>query len=102
MGNDREHSNGRKAGAPPAEGGPGIWGHHRALLESRGALRESPGVGAILDRVIEAGAALIVARTRDGGAIALTLLNDDGREKTYAVSQADLDDALSELANRYK
>jgi hypothetical protein len=60
-----------------------------------------PNVGAIIDGVISNGDAIIIARTSDGGALALTILSDDGRAKQYAAGQEELNAAFAALAEAY-
>lgn len=66
-----------------------------------GCLADVPGLSACLDDITAAGAALIVARTSDGGAYALTLLDGDTRAKRYAHTQSELDEAFESLARTY-
>lgn len=53
------------------------------------------------DRVTEAGDALIVARTSDGGAYAFTLLTREGRKKAYAASEEELCLLIDGLLEEY-
>jgi serine/threonine protein phosphatase PrpC len=64
-------------------------------------LRDVPNLGAIIDAILSSGDAIIIARTGDGGAIALTVLSDDGKVKSYAAGQDELDDAFAALAVAY-
>jgi hypothetical protein len=60
-----------------------------------------PNVGAVIDGIVSHGDAVIIARTSDGGAVAITILSDDGRAKHYAAGQEELDAAFAALAEAY-
>jgi hypothetical protein len=53
--------------------------------------------GLVLDKVLAEGAAVMVGRTRDGGALVLTVLDGDQRHRTYCSSTAELEAALESL-----
>lgn len=55
-------------------------------------------LGRALDLVTSNGDAILIARTSDGGAVALTLLEGDDRHKLYATSQDELDRIFEELS----
>ena len=87
-------------GKPSSGTRAGKWGRRQS--PSGGAcFSDTAGLASTLDRVVEAGAAIICARTSDGGAIALTLLEEGVSEKRYCASQAELDEAIAELAAMY-
>ncbi len=50
-----------------------------------------------IDHVIDAGAGLILSRTSDGGAIAVTILMGTARVKAYAATQDELDEIVTRL-----
>jgi len=54
-------------------------------------------LGLVLDTVLAEGAAVMVGRTRDGGAVVLTVLDGDNRHRTYCSSTAELEAALESL-----
>jgi hypothetical protein len=64
-------------------------------------LDEIPGLGAALDAVLDAGCAIMLGRTRDGGAVVLTVLDGPLRHRTYATSVDELDGAIIALHNTY-
>jgi len=47
------------------------------------------------------GDALTFGRTSDGGAVAITVLSDGGREKAYAATQEELNALIVALATAY-
>lgn len=60
-----------------------------------------PDLGDAIDAILEAGAALLVGRTSDGGAVAITLLDGGERHRAYVGTQAELDDAFDRLTQRF-
>jgi hypothetical protein len=76
------------------------WGAKRAHGDA-GLLRDVPNVGSIIDGIVSHGDAVIIARTSDGGAVAITILSDDGRAKHYAAGQEELNEAFAALADAY-
>jgi len=50
-----------------------------------------------LDSVLSHGFAVIFGRTRDGGALSITLLDGDERHRTYCANQDELDEAFDSL-----
>lgn len=87
----------RSKGKAGRASGSSSWGK-RGDGDLSGCLADVPGLAAVLDRITAAGAALIVARTSDGGAYALTLLDGDSRAKRYAHTQGELDEAFADLS----
>jgi len=51
--------------------------------------------------VIDSGAAVILAATRSGDALVITLLDGDGKDKVYCTSVDELREALTDLAGAY-
>lgn len=51
--------------------------------------------------VIDSGAAVILAATRDGGALVLTLLDGDDKDKVYCENAEEVREALTDLATAY-
>lgn len=47
--------------------------------------------------VTNAGDALTLAKTRDGGAVALTVMDGDSREKFYATGEAEITALLADI-----
>lgn len=102
MGKDRIESqsrNGGKASSLPsgvnpfASGGKQVEGAEFA---------EVPNLGQIVDAVLDAGAALLLGRTSDGGAVVVQVLDGKDRYRTYPVKQEHLDAAFAQLWERYK
>ncbi len=58
-------------------------------------------MGAAVIAVAAAGAALMVSTTRDGGAVSLTLFDNDEKERTYAHSADEINDLLLGLIEQY-
>jgi len=54
-----------------------------------------------LAAVIDSGAAVILAATRSGDALVITLLDGDGKDKVYCSDIEELRSALSDLAAAY-
>lgn len=101
MGADRASQSGSKPGkaARRAVSGSGFGG--QKVAPGRISFRECDKLGRVLDSITAAGDALIVARTSDGGAVVLTLLTDNGRDKAYAGTQAELDSRIDWLYGEY-
>lgn len=51
--------------------------------------------------VVDSGAALIIAATRSGDALVITLLDGDGKDKVYCSTGEELRSALTDLAAAY-
>ena len=58
-------------------------------------------VGAACIAVAKHGAALMISTTRDGGAVCITLFDNDSRDKMYAHSQDEIEVALQGLIEDY-
>lgn len=54
-----------------------------------------------LQLLTEAGCAMLVGRTRDGGAVVLTILDGDTRHRTYCSDADELNDAFTSIMNMY-
>jgi hypothetical protein len=54
-----------------------------------------------VDRLIGAGCALIIGSTRDGGALCLTILDDQDRHRTYCSNEQELDAAVASILDMY-
>lgn len=52
--------------------------------------------------LIDAGCALIVGKTRDGGAVVLTILDGEERHRTYCSNDAELEDAVNAMIDMYE
>jgi len=50
-----------------------------------------------IDGALNSGLAIILGRTRDGGAISITLLAGEERHRTYCASQDELDEACAAI-----
>lgn len=58
--------------------------------------------GNALDKVLESGCALLVGRTRDGGAVVLTVLDGEQRHRTYCSDAPELEAAIHALSFLYE
>lgn len=76
------------------------WGKQKSH-EGRCAVGELAGVGSLIDRIVNAGDAIMFSRTSDGGALVVTLYAGEERHKTYAPGQEELDEAWEALAQAY-
>jgi len=76
------------------------WGKPKSR-EGRCEVAELPALGGLIDRILNAGDALMFARTSDGGAVVVTLYAGEARHKTYAADQNELNDAWAALAEAY-
>lgn len=65
------------------------------------SLAEVKSLGETLDLICQAGDAILLSSTSDGGAVVVTILSGDAREKTYAGGQAELDAAFLVLFEFY-
>lgn len=61
----------------------------------------SDNFGNTVDKILGAGCGLIIAGTRDGGAVVLTVLDGDTRHRTYCSSDTELEEALDSLNDYY-
>jgi len=74
--------------------------------------RKSPGsrpnldahgdIGTALDAILNQGCAVIIGTTRDGGALVITILDNDDRHRTYCSNEDELEEAISEIIQLYK
>jgi len=58
-------------------------------------------IGIVLDEVLAAGCAIMLGRTRDGGALVCTVLDGEERHRSYASSEQELDAMMLALHNYY-
>lgn len=70
-------------------------------VKDRPALADHSDLGLILDALIDGGDAIIIGATRDGGALAFTVMEGDQRHRTYAATDSELDGALRALHTMY-
>lgn len=54
-----------------------------------------------IDRVITAGCAVMLGRTRDEGAIVITILDGSDRHRTYCSNDEELDAAITAMIEMY-
>ena len=86
----------------------GIWGNEKSVnteyKPAVDALRAIPGelLGRALASVVSDGGALMVAATRDYGAICLTLLQGTERKKVYLSTVQELEQALRDLIDTFE
>lgn len=64
---------------------------------SKVSLADVSRLGLVLDAVLAEGAAVMVGKTRDGGALVLTVLDGDNRHRTYCATTPELEAALESL-----
>lgn len=62
---------------------------------------EVPNIGKALQVLCNAGCAVIVGATRDGGALVLTILDGDTRHRTYCSTSPELQDAVDAIIDMY-
>jgi len=89
----------------PSRPGNGAGRVHFGPSEGKrdpGQLEEIERLGVILDNVIAAGDAIMVSTTSDGGAIVITVLSGDSREKAYASGQMELAGVFEQIEEAYK
>lgn len=60
------------------------------------------GFGIAIDKVLEQGCAVLVGRTRDNGAVVLTVLDGDQRHRTYCSNSSELEAAIKALSFVYE
>lgn len=72
------------------------------VVNSAPDLAEVSGLGASIDVLLRAGCALIVGRTRDGGALVLTILDGPQRHRTYCSTVDELDEAITSIFETYR
>lgn len=58
-------------------------------------------IGRALEKVLQAGCAIIIGRTRDNGAVVLTILDGDQRHRTYCSNDLELDQAFTAIIDLY-
>lgn len=62
---------------------------------------EVPSLGKALQVLIEAGCAIILGGTRDGGAMVVTVLDGETRHRTYCSTSQELSDAFDAIRDMY-
>jgi hypothetical protein len=65
------------------------------------AFAEHPILGGAIDLVLRAECAIILGRTRDGGAVVLTILDGEDRHRTYCSNPSELSEALRAVVELY-
>jgi len=85
----------------------GVWSGNKpqkgASNEAVTAIRRAE-VNKLRDAIadtVNMGAAIMFSGTRDGGAVVLTVLDGDARNKVYATNVAELDEALRDLTESF-
>lgn len=66
------------------------------------ALGDVQGLGLAVDKVLDAGCAILIGHTRDGGALVLTVLDGDQRHRTYCSNSDELEAAVKALSFVYE
>jgi len=74
----------------------------RKVAGSRPNLDEVSSLGTALDAILDAECAVIIGSTRDGGALVLTILDNDERHRTYCSNPEELEEAINEIIMLYK
>lgn len=64
-------------------------------------LDELPNLGLALDVVLNAGCAMLIGHTRDGGAVVLTILDGAERYRTYCTNNDELVAAVKMMHEMY-
>lgn len=70
--------------------------------KSRPNFTEVSNLGQALQVCVEAGCALMLGSTRDGGAMVLTILDGDDRHRTYCSNDVELQEAFDAIVDRYE
>jgi len=68
----------------------------------RPRLDEITSLGTAIDAILDAECAVIIGSTRDGGALVLTILDNDERHRTYCSNPEELEEAITEVIMLYK
>jgi hypothetical protein len=99
---------GTKDGGSPGKGRGGAFDTRKnpfgATRQARGVAPEYASqirLGLAVDMLIRAGCAIMLGRTRDGGALVITVLDGDDRHRTYCVTEEELNDAIRALEEMY-
>lgn len=70
---------------------------NKASVAAKVSLGDVRSLGMAFDKVLAEGCAIMLGKTRDGGALVLTILDGEQRHRTYCASQSDLDNAIEAL-----
>lgn len=94
------------AKSPTGKGGnidtrPNPFGISRISKQTRPDVATCPSLLQCLDMGITAGAGFIIAGTRDGGALCITVLEGDTRHRTYCSSDEELEEAVASLTEYF-
>lgn len=68
---------------------------------NRPQLADCNTIGLALDQILNCECAVIIGTTRDGGALVVTILDNDERHRTYCSNDAELDDAIAAIHRLY-
>ena len=101
MAHDRNKRNDGRATNGTSRGGRRMLFGSSEARRNPGQLEEVSRLGVILDMVIAAGDAVMVSTTSDGGAVVLTVLSGDSREKAYASGQMELNGVFDQIERAY-
>jgi hypothetical protein len=72
------------------------------LVAAQISFTDISDIAEVLDVVTAAGCALMLGRTRDGGALVLTILDGDDRYRTYCANNTELQNAIDAMLKMYK
>lgn len=64
-------------------------------------LDELSNLGSAIDEILQCGAAILIGRTRDGGAVVLTILDGADRYRTYCSDHQELEGAVRVIHEQY-
>lgn len=71
------------------------------LVRNRPNLTEVSNIGRAIQVLLQAGCAMLIGQTRDGGALVLTILDGDTRHRTYCSNDSELQDAFDAIEEMY-
>jgi len=95
-----------KNGSPSGKGGNIDTRRNPFLGNGKVAARPNlasvPGMGAVIDSVLLAGAAVMLGATRDGGAVIITIFDGENRHRTYCSNERELESAWASINAAYE
>lgn len=91
------------ANKKPENGKAGLWDTRpnpfKEMVGGQASahLGDVQGFGLACDKILASGCAFMLGRTRDGGAVVLTVLDGENRHRTYCATQAELERAIESI-----
>ena len=67
----------------------------------RPAFGDTSDTGLVIDKILDAGNAILIGTTRDGSTVSLTILEGNERHRTYCSSPEELERALHAIMDLY-